>query len=346
MIDAKIIVGDASTATTFGDTGKQVYFTLTGAIVYVSLRKKSTATFGTLNDAGKKTSNNGCHFLFASSGWAYPFQVYAGDATAKLYLYSCTLEFPNVTSGGTAPYIEDNSSLAVLAVYNCILDRIAIKGFPSTADIYNVQVSNGYYGLNSISCAANVCYISGCKYAFYGYQNVGDIVSNMTVRNCITKFFLQDGGTGSRHLVNFDVDSWTFQWNNSPTNKIYRQYTIDLKVTDKENNNISGATVSLVDKNGTAIFSVTTAADGTIASQTVSRGYYDTAHGDTLQEYSPHTLTISKSGYQTYLKKFTLEAKISWEIKLAKWSQILFTNGKPVLNIVPTDPENKIVLGL
>ena len=346
MIDAKLIIGDAVNTTTFADTGKQVYFTLTGGVIYVSLRKKSTTTFGTLNDATKKTSNNGCHFMFASSGWAWPFQVYSGDATVYFYLYSCVIEFPNVSSGGVAPYVEDNSGLAIVKIYNCVLDRAAPKNLGSACDIYNIQVTNGYYALNSMNAPCDVAFINGAKYAIYGFQNIGDVVSNFVVRNCITKFFLQDGGSGSRHLVNFDVDSWNFTWNNSPTGKIYRQYTFDLKVTDKDNNNISGATVSLVDKNGTSIFSVTTAADGTIAQQTVSRGYYAAATGDTLQEYSPHTLTVSKSDYQTYVKTFTLGAKTVWEIKLAKWSQILFANGNPVLNIVPTDPENKIVLGL
>jgi hypothetical protein len=53
------------------------------------------------------------------------------------------------------------------------------------------------------------------------------------------------------------------------------------------------------------------------------------------------------AGYQKYVKKFTLTDKTSWEIKLAKISQILLDQGgKPILNVVPTDPENKIVVKL
>jgi hypothetical protein len=40
---------------------------------------------------------------------------------------------------------------------------------------------------------------------------------------------------------------------------------------------------------------VATSGSGDIATQTVSRGYYDQAHGNTLQDYGPHTLTISKA---------------------------------------------------
>jgi len=73
----------------------------------------------------------------------------------------------------------------------------------------------------------------------------------------------------------------------------------------------------------------------------VSRGYYDQAHGNTLQDYGPHTLTITKAGYQTYVKKFVLSAKTSWEIKLAQANGLFFSAGKPILNINPSDPENK-----
>jgi hypothetical protein len=57
-------------------------------------------------------------------------------------------------------------------------------------------------------------------------------------------------------------------------------------------------------------------------------------------------LTISKAGYQTYVKKFVLGAKTAWEIKLARANTILFDQGTPVLNLKPSDPENKNVMVL
>jgi hypothetical protein len=86
--------------------------------------------------------------------------------------------------------------------------------------------------------------------------------------------------------------------------------------------------------------------NGNIATQTVSRGYYDQPHGNTLQDYGPHTLTIIKAGYQTYIRKFTLMAGTAWEVKLAKAQHILLNSGRPVLNLKPSDPENKSVVVL
>ena len=183
-----------------------------------------------------------------------------------------------------------------------------------------------------------------------------------------------------------------------------------LKVIDKDNNAISGATIVLKDKNGTEVFSYTTNADGTpgqdsgsISSATAgtltdsskswasddwwfqevyitsgtgagqrkiikkgntatelqvapdwdttpdatskyiiipyvraqqilspatkpaSSGYY----WSTVDDLNPFTLTISKAGYQTYSKKFTLDKKTDWIIRLKEAKKLqLDVNGE------------------
>jgi hypothetical protein len=49
------------------------------------------------------------------------------------------------------------------------------------------------------------------------------------------------------------------------------------------------------------VFSVTSdAVTGAIATQVVSRGYYQRSTGNTLQDYGPFTLTITKTGKMPY----------------------------------------------
>ena len=76
------------------------------------------------------------------------------------------------------------------------------------------------------------------------------------------------------------------------------------RVTDKDNTAINGVTAIVKDRDGNTIFSVATSGSGDIATQTVSRGYYDQAHGNTLQDYGPHTLTISKAARAGELNKW------------------------------------------
>ena len=129
------------------------------------------------------------------------------------------------------------------------------------------------------------------------------------------------GATGYAYVIDSVLENWNFSYPYGyyGDSKIYRQYTINLKVIDKNNNDINDATVTLWDKDNNEIFSTTTSS-GVIAGQTVSYGYYDEPHASTIQPddvgYSPHTLQISKAGYQTYKTKFTLDSKIDWTIKL------------------------------
>lgn len=197
-------------------------------------------------------------------------------------------------------------------------------------------------------------------------------------------------------------DSHKAYWKTTITDDYYQgwvweTYSMLLQIIDKNNNAISGATVILIDKDGTEIFSYTTNVDGTPGQEsgTVSSATASTLTDDSkswssnewwfqevyitsgtgigqrriikkgntatelqvapdwdtipdvtskyiiipyvrakqmlspatepessgsywslVTDYSPFTITISKAGYQTYKKKFTLDKKIDWIIAL------------------------------
>jgi len=123
--------------------------------------------------------------------------------------------------------------------------------------------------------------------------------------------------TNSNYVINYDTDAWNIDWWGADGGgKIYRQYEFDLKVIDKDNIPINTATVKICDKDRNLIVETTTTASGVIATQSISRGYYDQANGDTLQEASPHLIKIEKAGYTTYEADFTLDAQKDWLIAL------------------------------
>jgi len=117
-------------------------------------------------------------------------------------------------------------------------------------------------------------------------------------------------------VIDAEIPAWTFSWEGTNTAKLYRKYSFDLTVTNKLGVAISGVTVTLKDKDGNVVFTDTTDALGQIATKTVSRGYYDQAHGDTLQDYSPHTIIVSKTGYITISTIFTFDKYLDWRIPL------------------------------
>lgn len=122
--------------------------------------------------------------------------------------------------------------------------------------------------------------------------------------------------------------------------------SIKVRVSDKNDNIIVGASVVIKDAAGTTVSSGVTGADGKydagyltdrvlnptsqlIGQTTRAAAHEDThiANGDLTRVISsPHTITITKTGYQDYQDIITINRKINLEIALSR------------LNILPTSP--------
>ena len=114
-------------------------------------------------------------------------------------------------------------------------------------------------------------------------------------------------------------DNITFYWADT-NDRVYKYFHFNLKVIDKDGNGIEGATVKIWDKTGALVVNATTDTNGTLPEQTLKEIYvhYDNNASPKRTEtyYTPHTIEISKPGYQTYRKKFTVNKKIDWLIRL------------------------------
>ena len=347
QIDSIFAIGDSSNATVFTDTSKLVVFTVTGG-QQVKSYANSTVTFGTLNDAATYSTKNGCTFISTGQASAAFWTAYGGTVN----WYSCTY-----IGTGIANWVFSSAAGGyVKALYNCRFENVkSVTSYGSTFDLYNVYVGGSQASLADATSNPTVNYLT-CKASQYAIIFQGS--SNLTVRNLIggnqsLKFIYVDSLTVHGYLIDtvwLDSANWTITWAGVCTGNIYRQYTFNLKVTDKDNVAISGATVVLKDNAGTQIFSVTTDVNGDIVQQTVSRGYYNQANGNTLQDYSPHTLTITKAGYQRYTKVLTLTEKTIWQIALFKRQDIFFNvdgvKTNIAFNLESANPENNKILGL
>ena len=99
-------------------------------------------------------------------------------------------------------------------------------------------------------------------------------------------------------------------------NKIYRQYTFKVKVTDNNGNPISGAVVEVWDKDGNKIVTAMTDSNGDITPQIVTYGYYAYPTGNTINSYTPHLVRITKPGYKTVEFKLTIDRTIDMVVPL------------------------------
>jgi hypothetical protein len=340
----RLDTGDGSTSTYFGDTKKQVTFPVASGGGIIQVKGAATLRLGTLLNATRKTTADGCSLLstIGVSGQTGIALIYDDSATGLMYLYGCYF------SSIRPSYVQPRHASQV---YNCKGDN-CLFFVRDTADYYNLEVYNAtlYYNpcayiIQTATATTVNLRAYDCTNGVYEEGPNAGVISNPYFRGLtyIARFYQY---SGSLYLINVDTDTWSIVWVGAQSGILYRQYTFDLTVTGSAGTPISGATVTLKDKNGNTVFSLTTDVNGKIATQTVTRGYYDQPHGSTLQDYSPHTLTITKAGWQKYVKTFTLTEKTKWEIKLAKAQQILLDLGKPVLNLKPSDPENKVIMSL
>lgn len=294
--DAKLIIGDGSTATAFTDTNKQIVFNdgIVGSWeneIYV--RNNAVLTLGTAVNTTLKTTKNGCSIISLDAD-ANHYVIVSG-ASGTVYLYDSSL-----TSIAVTAHFQANSSRA----WNVKFDQVDPYSCTSACDIFNVEITNvqlnSVGGISMSNPSADTIKIYSCYSALFFYTGIQASVKN--VFGVIGASYTMNiwAIELDQYIINGVFDSWHLRWGGSSTGKVYRQYEFDLTVRDEAGNAVSTASVVLLDKNGTQVFSVSTDFNGKIATQTVSYVYYTQAGGDTPTLYSPFTLKVYKQGYRSY----------------------------------------------
>lgn len=193
-------------------------------------------------------------------------------------------------------------------------------------DVFNLVVINGSTFLRrpDPTTTINRCMGLECSRGIW-FQGINGSARDVYGRNLGRAFRISelDESDGDCYIIDGDFDSWTSRWVNVvPERKVYRQYTVNLKVVDEDGNPVENATVKLYDNNDTLVVNETTDTDGTIPEQVVTYGFYQRegdgifTHDEIFHSNSPHTLVISKEGYNVYEISFDLDKKIDWTIAL------------------------------
>ena len=111
-----------------------------------------------------------------------------------------------------------------------------------------------------------------------------------------------------------------------------------------------GVTASgLASLTGGAVSAITpttfTDVNGNIPSRCTTRGYYDYAHGNTLQDYAPLLIVVSKDGYQDYRDEMNISMKTAYQISLNRTVPVLVSaDGKLQVDLMPENPVNMLLI--
>lgn len=297
----KIVVGDGTNACVFSDTKKQVFFTTLNAVPIVLVKSAATLTLGTLIDANLKTTKDGCSLFCSETSLYKRFINSEVNSTVNFYSSQFTQTNPS--------YPDRCSIVSTFLVYNCIFTSIVLLSPGATSDLYNVLFhgSDQSIGYGSYGTMDRITIYNMSTCAFQSQSGAHFTVYNSVVYGCT--YLAQILSTGNNYIINGVADTWNFQF--TAAGAVFRQYEFSCYILDASGSPIEDATVTLIDNASTEIFSEDTDGSGFITVQTVTRGYYDQAHGDTLQDAGPHTLTVTKAGYIPYTCTFVLEKEIT-----------------------------------
>lgn len=317
QLDCAFNIGDGSTATYFGDTLKQLLLNAPSGGQHIYVNNNGILRLGELLDATARLGKNGCSIFNMNTG---PQRVIQAYNTAELYLYESFIY-------ANGKIIEIKTS-ATGNIYNCIIDDGYLRYGGSNLNINELYVHSSVYAyqypaganitnlrFNNVSNAVILVYLS---FPIYLKGATGKVAGSYEIQ------WLQF--TGNAFLIDCDFgrDDWRENYDGAAsTGNIYRQYTFNLHLTDKDGNDISGATVILKDKDSNEIFNVSTDAsggitfsgeDGSSDNNVITHTHYS---GGNLDYRGPWTLTITALGYQDYQDVITIDRKMDLEVALA-----------------------------
>ena len=317
VFDCKIVVGNTGgTASYFTDTNKQI--TINSGIMtaagqnWLYVYTGGHVTFGAVKDATTKASHQGCSFYSKEATYYYTWMYDAGSVGNRdTNLYSCS-----IGSDGS-----DRMITRAFRIWNFKMFNVGVTSISTLAagDYFNINCENTYYAILASSATSTfnrITMLGGrAPLRLYG-NNDGVVFKNVYARNCTYIFQIDEVTTAGlkSYVINVDSDTWAFWWSNSAGMTVFRQYEFDLTTTKYDGTPLSTVTngVAVTLTKGATVINLTTDANGKITTQTLSKGYYDQANGNTIQDAGNWTLTVTATGYIPVTRVFSLDQKTSW----------------------------------
>jgi len=312
QLDARLVIGDGSTSTYFTETRKQIVFNgITSSWQdHIEIKANATLVFGTLNDADKRDTKDGCSLHFGTG-----YSGYLRNNGGTCYIYSSHL-FSDVSY----LYISN-----LTRFWNCVCHKgISIL---EVDDSYRITISDTIYGFRGVKTGDVIEDVviydanDGIRSPKAGVQNVkgynlsGDLFA-FDITNPNDSWALDCYTDGSF----VDITSSNF------TGTFYQQFTLVLKIRKGDGTPMSGAVVDLIDNSNNKVWDgLVTDANGDITANGEDGSPFDNAisyksyyysGGMQTETYGPWTLVVTKPGYEPYRGILDIDHKLDLEIVL------------------------------
>jgi len=280
----KLQIGDGSTETWFEDTGKQVTFAdgVISADWEYLLRKQN---YGNVNLTD-------CLLVSLETTHPHRFISEYQSYTGTLELYRCYV-YSKIRADITVDIFDYSTATGKIDL-GVEQEGVQVTFIPSESKQFSTFDGATYDRL----------YINGA-YLRTPYHVDGTIRNLYMINNGMTADY-----SPNLYLIDAEIENWEFGWQ-YPPQTVYRQYTFNPIIVDKDGNPIVNALVRLYDKNNNLVFEDTTNENGRITLREVTyKTYSYDGTTETIEELSPHKLVITKDGYATYEANITIDHPI------------------------------------
>ena len=300
------------------DTDAQVCFNSSAVSAndeeLITVTNSSHMRLGVLHDATDKTTSQGVKIITHDT--YRNVRTVEGEDGSEVLLYSCA--FRNTYAVRRKQLRSDVSTTSNFQVYNCELDNTALLG---NAEVYNIDITyvEGFAIQQFTGTLDRGFVMQSQDWVIYVLEDNPFSVENIIIRNIKEELVYCHRISTDKFLIDVDSDEWSFNWVQSSTAAILRQYTFNLTVTYPNGTAINGTstgarvTIQHYGQTQTTDYNATLGADGTIPQQTITMGFYNQTGGDTLYSYNPYNLRIwNLTGYQDINMNFTLSETTKW----------------------------------
>ena len=336
---------DAGTDGILKDNSKVIYFYApTPSAKHGAIRTcgNSTCILGAEDLYLNKYAENGCVIYAKSNTVVYNGYIsFVSDDTSTLKFHNCkfwTVDHDFAFYSGTVSWNFFLNDTATMHFIDCqVTDWGMLKTYSPNLVIKRTFFHNTYYGINLNGTSPLTTWTTpfeDLEFGKIGESGIWQLGFTEATWKNISVSPNEDYGHGLAwayrsgiskiHMVNPPTVDANDYYVSGADDYVDLSFLFNLTVLDEDENAISGATVQLKDKDGTSIFSVPTATDGTITEQTVTTAKITTVHEKA--DYNPYTLTITKTGYRVYHSTFTFSENIDWTIVLSKGDTVIYNS--------------------
>lgn len=333
--DALLQIGDGSTATWFADIQKQIIFNELGGRwqKIILLKNNSNFRLGILVNASKKSTRDGCSLFYKHN--SNPKRMIAADSDN----YTCKLYSTHIESIGTyrSSAFLGNSINSPVIIYNCLFIRGSVD--QCDADIYNLTINGknsndpeganyGWSGIGTVKGTIDKVFMSDLFLGVY-FNVISSTIKNVELKD-YTKLMTASAMSANHYAINPNFDTWIFAKSWTGGGKIYLQYEFDLTVKKLDKTLFSNRPITIWQRagdnnftDGDKFYEGITDANGEIPTQILTWGYFDSPHGNTLQQYYHKILIEGDNNHLNYETEFNPNYRKMEEITLVDVSTIV-----------------------